>query len=133
MKPKEYLVKHGHIKEAGRGRLSKEHIAIIEEAVKGGAFIEGYSISTPANDAEPVEVKRAPAVDVYDVPDEVRPERDWEAYSESGAAVGMRTICNLCGNSLNYCHHQTPVVWVDHKTMTGVVFSPRKTPVKRFY
>lgn len=133
MKPKEYLVKHGHMKEAGRGRLSKEHIAIIEQAVKSGAFIEGYSISTPAND-EPAEVKRAPAVDVYDVPDEKRPERDWEARRVNDQTlIGMRTPCNVCKNSLNYCLCQFPMVWVNHIHQSEVVFEPRKNPVKRFY
>lgn len=132
MKPKEYLVKHGHMKEAGRGRLSKEHIAIIEAAVKGGALIEGYSISTPTND-EPAEVKRSAAVDVYDVPDEKRPERDWEARLEDGSSIGMRTVCNTCKNSLNYCLCAYPLVWMGHNHESAVSFMPRKTPVKRFY
>lgn len=45
MKPKEWLVKNGHIKEAGRGRMSKEQIALVTEAAKS-VYIEGYS--TPA-------------------------------------------------------------------------------------
>lgn len=135
MKPKEYLVKHGHIKVAGRGRLSRENIAIIEEAVKNGALIEGYSTSTPADESNPTEVKRAIVGDaIFDIPDETRPERNWEAKRESdGKPIGMRTVCNRCGNSLTHCLHATPVVWVDHNRQSEVVFVPRTTPVKRFF
>lgn len=135
MKPKEYLVKEGHIKVAGRGRLSRENIAIIEAAVARGVAIEGYSVSTPATASEPAEVKRAaPAVDVYDVPDEKRPERDWEAVRVNDQTViGMRTVCNVCRNSLNYCWCQFPMVWAGHNHQSEVYFKPRTTPVKRFY
>lgn len=135
MKPKEYLVKEGHIKVAGRGRLSREQIAIIEAAVSNGVAIEGYSVSTPATASEPAEVKRAvSAVDVFDVPDEKRPERDWEAVRVNDqTTIGMRTVCNTCKNSLNYCLCQFPMVWVGHNHQSEVTFVPRKTPMKRPY
>lgn len=139
MKPKEYLVKHGHIKEAGRGRLSKEHIAIIEAAVRNGAVIEGYSVSTAAStsDDKPAEVKKS--VDpnaIQDVPEETRPEREWVARRVSdGKFVGMRTVCNRCKNSLTHCLCHVSMVWADHNTEVAVEFVPRgpKQVLKRFY
>ena len=47
MKPKEWLLANGHIKEIGRGRMSKDHIVLITEAAKD-TFIEGYSSGTLA-------------------------------------------------------------------------------------
>lgn len=131
MKPKEYLLKHGHISEIGRGRLSAAHIAIIKEAVAKGENIEGYSVSTaPATSAKPAaEVTREARSDsIMDVPDESRPEKEWSAYRfEDGkqVPVGIRTVCNNCGSSLSYCHDRKPVVWVDHETEAVVYFKPR--------
>lgn len=143
MKPKEYLYKHGHIKEIGRGRLSREHIAIIESAVKDGEVIEGYSASTaptgPVKEKTVVEktvVRSDPNV-VYDVPNPSRDESRVEAYTFSNGesvSVGMRTVCNNCRCSLNYCPCPTPKVWIDHTTEGVVKFKERKNPSKtRWY
>lgn len=131
MKAKEYLVKKGHLKEAGRGRLSAEHRAIIMAAVAEGIHIEGYSVNTaPATENKPVvKVVKADPNAVYDVPDETRPERDWAA-SVNNKTVGMRTVCNMCTNSLTHCHCQFPKVWIDHEREGIVTFSPRKEPLK---
>lgn len=130
MKPKEYLVKHGHLTEVGRGRLSAAHIEIIRKAVAAGENIEGYSVTKPTTAAagEP-KVERAPRGDtIPDVPEESRPEKDWTAYRhEDGKKVdvGMRTVCNNCGSSLTYCRDRKPVVWVDHERESVVYFKPR--------
>ena len=142
MKPKEYLYKHGHIKEIGRGRLSREHIAIIEDAVKGGEVIEGYSTSTVASGvtddmSKPIKVEKTvlksdPNV-VYDVPNPSRDESRVEAYTFNNGesvSVGMRTVCNNCRCSLNYCPCPTPKVWIDHTTEGVVKFKERKNPSK---
>lgn len=134
MKPKEWLLANGHIKEITRGRMSREHINLIEQAVRDGVSIEGYAVSTvqPKSEDEkalPKVEKRAVSSDrLIDVPDEARSESDWEAHTASGP-VGMRTVCNTCHSSLTYCHCQHPRVWVDHETEGVVFFKPRKTPL----
>lgn len=131
MKPKEYLLKHGHITSIGRGRLSREHIAIIEQAVSEGVSIEGYSVSKPTAavaDKPTVErVQRDPNT-IPDVPDETRPESSWQAYAND-REVGMRTVCNVCGSSLSYCPCSEPKVWVDYDRQAVVYFKPRKIPL----
>ena len=145
MKPKAALVKAGVLpagSENKRGRMSAAHIAECERLVRDeGYTIDGFGISKPtaATDkpAEPAKVERKAAADpnrIADVPDEARPEAAWEAYRfENGkpVEVGMRTVDNVCGSSLNYCHCEAPRVWVDHLSEAVVRFKPRRTPVKR--
>jgi hypothetical protein len=136
MKPKEWLYKNGHIKEIGRGRMSREHIALIEQAVRDGVTIEGYGISSvvPKSETE----KSAPMVEkvavagnrVMDVPDERRPESSWTAHTSEGE-IGMRTVCNGCKNSLTYCYCPQSRVWLNHETEGVVFFKPRTAPMPR--
>jgi hypothetical protein len=130
MKPKEWLHKNGHIEVIGRGRLSGAHIALIQEAVANGVQIEGYSVVSGNQNTETTTaptVQRT-AVDpnrIVDVPDAVRDEREVEAfYREDGKVVkiGMRTVDNVCGNSLTYCHCESPRVWVDSDRQVVVNF-----------
>lgn len=140
MKPKEYLLKHGHITHIGRGRMSAEHIAIIKKAVAAGENIEGYSVARPST-AAPVPqsedsqvVRESRSDSIPDVPEESRPEKDWTAYRhEDGKQVeiGMRTVCNNCNSSLTYCRCNRPVVWVDYDSETVVYFKPRTSPQVR--
>lgn len=136
MRPKQWLADNGHIADpTQRGRLSRDHIALIEDAVRNGAQIDGYAVSTaqPKTEAE----KTAPKVEkvatssdrVADVPDVLRDESVWKAHTyDDGKAVpvGMRTVCNTCGNSLNYCPCRTPTVWIDHERAGMVTFTLRK-------
>ena len=135
MKPKQWLFDNGHIKEIGRGRLSAAHIALINEAVANGVNIEGYSVvkqNVSTDKPEPAKVERT-KVDpnrIVDVPDMARDERDFTAYRfEDGkrVEVGMRTVCNVCGSSLTYCHCESPMVWVDFDRQSVVKFATRKT------
>lgn len=131
MKPKEYLLKHGHITVIGRGRMSREHIAIIEEAVKNGVNIEGYSHST-APDAEKTVVKteKPEFAGVADVPEPFRDERSLFAYTfHNGVqwAVGMRTVYNICRSSLTYCACPHPKIWLDFDTESVVLFGDKTT------
>lgn len=122
MKPKVALVKDGFLppgSENKRGRLSADAIARLKELAAGGMSIEGYSVSSD-NTVEKV------AVDpnkVYDIPNESRPEDSWTAHTTEGP-VGMRTICNLCHGSLNYCHCPHPRIWVDFDREAVVYFKP---------
>jgi hypothetical protein len=134
--PKEYLFHHGKIDNPKqRGRMSLPNRAFIEDAVRNGVLIEGYSPdnTAPVGDG-PVPVSRV-AVDpnaVVEVPDESRPELSFQAYVGTNE-VGMRTVCNVCWRSLNYCHCESPRIWVDYDREGVVNFQPRKTPKKRWY
>jgi len=138
MKPKEWLLANGHIKEITRGRMSRENIALIEQAVRDGVQIEGYAVSTvkPKTEAEKaspkVEKVAAPSERILDVPDESRSEELWEAYTfvdGKRVEIGMRTVDNNCGNSLTYCRCRTATVFLDHETTAMVNFTPRTKPL----
>lgn len=134
MKPKEWLLKNGHISEIKRGRMSREHIELIQDAVRSGVVIEGYAVSTvqPKTAEEPKEVKKVPtgtAQPIFKVPDESRDERDFKAsgfLNGKKVPVGMRTVCNGCGSSLTYCHCANSRVWVSHEHESVVVFSKKR-------
>lgn len=134
MKPKEWLVAQGHLKEAGRGRMSREHIALIHKAVAEGVEIEGYSTPKPApmKASEPKAEAKVESTGIVDVPDEVRPESEWQAFVDN-REIGMRTVCNGCGNSLTHCYEKFPRVWLDHAREGAVSFKPRSTPRQRWW
>lgn len=133
MKPKAALVKDGFLpagSENKRGRLSAAAIDRLKELAGKGWDIEGYTVSKSSNSTAPPKVEKV-AVDhnrVIDVPDESRPEADWQAFTTNGE-VGMRTCCNACGASLTYCRCPRPRVWLDFQTEGVVYFKPRTNPV----
>ena len=138
MKPKEWLLANGHIKEITRGRMSRENIALIEDAVKAGTKIEGYAVASapkdgPVKDEAKVEKVKADPNRILDIPENpFRDENQWEAYANVDGKIvpiGMRTVDNGCGNSLTYCACRTAVVWVDADVSAVVNFKPRTTPL----
>lgn len=132
-KPKEYLFEHGKIDNPKqRGRMSLENKAFIAEAVANGVLIEGYGAEVNDSGKTVVEKVSVDPNRVFDIPDEIRPESDWEAYSIRDGAnvhVGMRTPCNTCKNSLTYCYCSQPVVNLDYQTTGVVYFKARTTPL----
>lgn len=137
MKPKEWLLKEGHIKEITRGRMSRESIALIEDAVRNGAKIDGFSVSTaPVDSKEPAKVEKV-ATDpnrILEIPDSpFRDESTWEAYGNIGgkvAPIGMRTVEETCGNSLTYCACRNPMVrHLDSDGPVLVNFKARTKPL----
>jgi len=133
IKPKQWLYDNGHTTTVGgRGRMSKEHKALILAAVESGVDIEGYAVVERATAAtnKPAKAERV-KVDpnrVVDVPDETRNEREVMAYYMEGpkrVEVGMRTVDNNCGSSLTYCPCESPRVWVDHDRQVVVNFRSR--------
>lgn len=130
MKPKEWLLKNGHIKEITRGRMSREHISLIENAVKNGETIEGYSRSTaPIKPVVSVgkavsKTEKSNGTGIVAIPDSpLRNETMWEAYANVDGkikVIGMRTVCNTCKNSLTYCPCKSPLVNLDFDRV-GVV------------
>lgn len=140
MRPKEWLVKNGHLppgSENARGRISADNIARIHEAVAAGVRIDGYSVAGSASTPEP-KVERVSTTsgnEVADIGDPTRPElqtREGGVYLTEAFAgnhsIGMRTVCNNCRRSLTYCPCESPLVWVDTDTSSVVTFKSRKVP-----
>lgn len=141
MKPKEWLLKNGHIKEITRGRISRENHALIEDAVRNGVSIEGYSVSTarPADSEdtpEPIITKAKVSSEkvVADIgPERYREDETVGYIHQDGqqVEVSLRTVCNTCRASLTYHVCESPRVWVDHKTEAMVYFKPRTKPLPK--
>jgi hypothetical protein len=135
MRPKEWLVKNGHLpagSENARGRISRENIALIQEAVAKGASIDGYLRTAVASEVQPAVVERVtPAsggnsgVD-GETPQETVPEKYNRAFV-GDHEVGMRTVCDVCRRSLNFHLCDSPKV-MDNGVSSVVVFKARKNP-----
>ena len=128
MKPKSALVKDGFLpvgSENKRGRLSAAAIKRCEELAAQGWKIDGFTAEKVADETKVKKTAKPDPNRVVDVPDEARAESLWRAYADE-KEIGMRTVCNNCGNSLTYCRDRTPVVWVDHDRQAVVSFKPRK-------
>jgi hypothetical protein len=127
MKPKVALVKDGFLppgSENKKGRLSGAAIDRLKELAGQGWDIDGYAVSKNA-DSNTVSVEKK-AVDpnaVIDIPNIARDEREMRAFTTEGE-VGMRTVDNICGASLTYCHCPHPRVWVDFDREAVVYFKP---------
>jgi hypothetical protein len=102
MLPKEYLVKHGYLKEITRGRLSLANIQILKEAVANGAKITGYEIEKSGVSVSKVN----PDTFVeYVCPSDYRfPETEYKVTTPKDfpfpKGVGMRNVCDTCHVSL---------------------------------
>ena len=139
MKAKEWLLANGHIKEITRGRISRENHALIEAAVRDGAKIEGFSVSTaPAKSegAEPsiIKAKVSSEKTVADIGPERYSEDETVGYIHQDGKpveISLRTVCNTCRASLTYHVCDSPRVWVDHKTEAVVYFKPRTKPLPK--
>lgn len=142
MKPKAALVMdgfqepdNGHKWTAGdenkRGRLSAAAVRRCEQLAASGVQIDGYVVSSsntgPVADAPVVKkVAQSNVKEVADIGEPYRDENYWTA-SADGHPVGMRTVDNVCGNSLTYCPCPHPRVWVDFDHEAVVQFSPKST------
>ena len=140
LKPKAALVKSGFLpagSENQRGRMSAAMDAECQRLVANeGYSIIGYeavkpSLSLTKSDGPaPILVKKSATADpsrIADVPEPSRDERDWTATAEvegKTVPVGMRTVDNLCRNSLTYCRCAEPRVWVSHTREAVVYFHP---------
>lgn len=134
MKPKEWLKKEGHIKEAGRGRMSTAHKALIEAALLAdpNLSIEGFSVSKPAattgKPAAATVERVSSETGMVDVPDMVRDPRDWEAFDDTGKrfAIGIKGVCENCRSSVTYCRCKYSVLRVDNDRVSVVTFKPTR-------
>lgn len=132
MKPKDWLLANGHIKEITRGRMSRENIALIQEAVNNGTKIEGYA---PTEDGEEVNRVATDPNRILDIPEfPFRQEHEWEPYVQGVKwSMGMRGVCNLCNSSLTYCGCPKPVVNLDNGGTSVVEFKGRTAPLPTRY
>lgn len=135
MKPKEYLLKNGHIDEIKRGRLSREHIDIIKAAVAGGENIEGYTLNTPAagipEKATNAVERNKPEVGkiIYEIPPERFPESEYTVFERvDGKRVtrSLREACNNCRVSLIYCFCDSPRIVARNGRGSVLVYIERK-------
>lgn len=104
---------NGHIKEIKRGRISRDHDALIQKAVAAGAKIEGYS-AAGTGESEPVVTKDAqPDTGVVELAPYRFPEEDFKAVEfRNGKKIerSLRSACNNrgCGVSLVVCYCAEP-------------------------
>lgn len=132
--PKEALFAAGRIEKIGKGRISRENNAWLDEQVASGAFAVStmtVKASTGPVPAPPT-IERVKAADsgMLDVPDEVRRREDWEAFSEGKPVpLGILQVTQCCGSSLTYCRCATPQVrLLDGDRIGAVEFRVRKQP-----
>ena len=139
MKPKQALVKDGFLpagSENKRGRMSGAGIERCQYLVDHeGYTIEGFAKSSAAGkpaveSAKPeiVRVKTDPNR-LVDVPDALRSDKDWTLIRSSDKkaihAVGMRNVCQGCGNSFTYCPCRVPT-FLDNTGIVPVEFRMKK-------
>lgn len=114
MKPKEYLVKHGHLDKIGRGRLSSKHIEIIENAVANGANIEGYSATAAPVENEPKVVRKVENNnDIVELQPYRYSEDEFVAFEYvDGKKItrSLREACRNCRVSLVQCWCGNPTI-----------------------
>lgn len=130
MRPKEWLVKNGHLpagSENARGRISAVNIELLKAAVAGGAYIEGYSASVPKSSDSTPKAERVAVVDaIADTPEETVPEQ-YNVAMVGDKVIGMRTVCDACKRSLNFHICDSPRV-MDNGVSSVVRFKSRKDP-----
>lgn len=103
MKPKEYLVSIGELKEVGRGRLSLAHIEMCKKAAAEGVKIEGYSVSTgPSKEAAPVVTKEKVSTEkvIAELAPYRYPENEFQAYELRDGKKKIRSLREVCRHSM---------------------------------
>ena len=114
MKPKEWLLANGHIKEIGRGRLAKDHIALVTAAART-TFIEGYSDEKPeVKVAKPVSHDEHAIVELAPI---LYPHDEFVAVDLDGGKHSTKAACQQHGYSI--CGHECP--WAIISTARGPV------------
>lgn len=116
MTKKEALAKDGFPVVMGKGRLSREANARIEELVALGWDIQGYVRTSPKSVTSPVAVKKVPVSSSEKVVQEyviLYDERMYKAVADNGKEYGMREVCNNCMVSLVQNHCPNPTILGD--------------------
>lgn len=121
--------------KAGRGKPSK----LMQEqgdmlVSQHGYLIKGReAVKASTSTAAPAAVQRVKVQvgkQIPDLPDKMRDE-NLVPIMPNGKVwpMGIKGICNLCGNSLTYCPHPAPKVWLDFQTEGMVTFKGRRASV----
>lgn len=132
MKAKEYLLKQGKINGITRGRISKDNHAFLISAVKNGASIEGYSVSTArVEKTEPVVSKVALSNEkvIHELVPYRYTEEAYQAYEFDGGKKvirSLRSACNKCGYSLVVCYCAEPVIVARDGSQSVRIYVERK-------
>jgi hypothetical protein len=103
MKPKEYLVSIGELKEVGRGRLSLAHIELCKKAAAGGVNIEGYSVSQAKDlSTGPVVTKEKVTNEkvILELAPYRYPEDEFQAYELRDGKKKVRSLREICRHSM---------------------------------
>lgn len=115
--------------KAGRGKPSRLMQEQADMLVTEHAYrIKGRTVDKSSTSTAPTvqRVKAAVGKVISDIPDQMR-GIDLIPYVEGKPwKMGIAGCCNLCGNSLTYCPHPEPVVWVDFDRESVVTFRPGK-------
>lgn len=105
---KQWLLSEGHIKEAGRGRISAENLARISKAYESGIRFSDW---TPGN----TEIRNGETVTKNSVVPRVLaeytilyPENQFKAIEANNTERSMRSACNNCRVSLIQCSCGSP-------------------------
>ena len=113
---KQWLLSQGHIQEsqAGRGRISAENMALIQEAYKSGTrFSDWEPDKTEIRNGEEVTVKSVLPRAAPKIVSEftiLYPENQFRAVESDNTERSMRSACNNCGVSLVQCTCGAPTI-----------------------
>ena len=102
MKPKEYLVSIGELKEVGRGRLSLAHIEMCKAAAAKGVLIEGYSVTQGKDSSTGPTVTKEKVTNekvVLELVPYRYPEAEFQAYELVNGKKRMRSLREVCRHS----------------------------------
>lgn len=122
MTPKQALAKYNAANPTkavafseGRGRLSREAVALCTSLAADGWSINGYQVESAKSSAsQPVVTKVKTATEkvvqefviLYD-------ERHYSAVDKMGKVWSMRNVCNNCRVSMVQCHCGAPRIFGD--------------------
>ena len=100
---KQWLLSEGHIKEAGRGRISAENLARIQKAHESGVRFSDWQ---PSN----TEIHAGNAVTKNSVPENLTgeytlrySEDEYKVIEANGTVRSLKEACNNCSVSLVQC------------------------------
>ncbi len=131
--PKEALLSYKRIDVIGRGRISRDNNAWLDEMIAKGEFaVSGMNLkaSSGPTPAPPTVERTKVETGIADVRQPTRDITALEAYV-GDIKTGMKAVCDNCRSSLTYCPCESPRVMVDG-TPSVVHFKPRTRPLPTF-
>jgi hypothetical protein len=105
---KQWLLSQGHIKEAGRGRISAENLSRIQEAYESGIrFSDWQPGNTEIRDGN-VTTRNSAPVNVTGTITIHYPEELYKVVEGNGTVRSLKEACNNCRVSLVQCSCGSP-------------------------